>query len=257
LAENGVMRDSDPPAVHRSIRSYVLRQGRLTAAQARALAEVGPRFVLPFAPQTLDLDLLFGRHAPRTLEIGFGNGETTAAMALAQPERDFLAVEVHSPGVGALLRRLDALQLGNVRIVQHDVTEVLREMIPPGALDAVHVFFPDPWPKKRHHKRRLVQPPFVALLASRLAPGGVVHLATDWEDYARQMLAALSAEPLLVNTAPGFALRPETRPPTRFERRGERLGHGVWDLVFRRADRRAAPAPGCQGVAGGPEAANR
>jgi tRNA (guanine-N7-)-methyltransferase len=233
-----VMRDPDDRPPNRPIRSYVLRQGRLTQAQARALDVVGPRFRVPHAPEPLDLDAVFGRHAPRTLEIGFGNGETTAAMALAHPERDFLGVEVHAPGVGALLRQLDALDLENVRIVQHDAAEVLRDMIAPGALDGVHVFFPDPWPKQRHHKRRLVQPAFVALLASRLAPGGIVHLATDWEDYARQMLAVLTAEPSLDNTARDYAPRPESRPPTRFERRGERLGHGVWDLVFRRR-----PAP--------------
>jgi tRNA (guanine-N7-)-methyltransferase len=232
VVENGRMHDFQRP--QRPIRSYVLRQGRLTPAQARALNEVGPCFMVPFAPQPLDLDALFGRRAPRVLEIGFGNGETTAATAHAQPQVDFLGVEVHAPGVGALLLRLEALGLGNVRIVQHDAVEVLRDMIAPGALHAVHVFFPDPWPKHRHHKRRLVQPPLVALLASRLAPGGIVHLATDWEDYARRMLAVVSAEPLLVNTARDYAPRPETRPLTRFERRGERLGHGVWDLVFER-----------------------
>jgi tRNA (guanine-N7-)-methyltransferase len=226
------MHDAQRP--QRPIRSYVLRQGRLTNAQARALRQVGPRFMVPFAPQPLDLDALFGRRAPRILEIGFGNGETTAAMAQTQPEVDFLGVDVHAPGVGALLLRLQALGLGNVRIVQHDAAEVLRDMIAPGALNAVHVFFPDPWPKRRHHKRRLIQPPLVALLASRLAPGGIVHLATDWEDYAHQMLAVVSAEPLLANTARDYAPRPDTRPLTRFERRGERLGHGVWDLVFER-----------------------
>ena len=226
------MHDTEGPP--RPIRSYVLRHGRLTPAQARALQQVGPRFMVPFAPQPLDLDALFGRRAPRILEIGFGNGETTAAMAQIQPEVDFLGVDVHAPGVGALLLRLQALGLGNVRVVQHDAAEVLREMISPGALNAVHVFFPDPWPKRRHHKRRLIQPPLVALLASRLAPGGIVHLATDWEDYAHQMLAVASAEPLLANTARDYAPRPDTRPLTRFERRGERLGHGVWDLVFER-----------------------
>jgi tRNA (guanine-N7-)-methyltransferase len=221
-----------PP--NRPIRSYVLRQGRLTAAQARALEAVGPRFLVPYAGTPLALEAVFGRRAPCILEVGFGNGETIATMALAQPERDFLGVEVHAPGVGALLRRIDALGLDNVRLVQHDAAEVLRDMIAPAALNAVHVFFPDPWPKQRHHKRRLVQPAFVALLASRLAPGGIVHLATDWEDYARQMLAVLTAEPSLRNTVRDFAPRPDGRPPTRFERRGERLGHAVWDLVFRR-----------------------
>jgi tRNA (guanine-N7-)-methyltransferase len=173
-------------------------------------------------------------------EIGFGMGETTAAIAQAHPEIDYLGVEVHSPGVGSLLKRIDALGLTNVRIVQHDATEVVQHMLAPGTLDGVHVFFPDPWPKKRHHKRRLLQPPFVALLASRLKPGGLLHVATDWQDYAEQALAVLAAEPLLENTAAGFAPRPAHRPRTKFEQRGVKLGHGVWDLLFRRV---AAASP--------------
>jgi tRNA (guanine-N7-)-methyltransferase len=223
---------SDP--ARRSIRSYVLRQGRTTAAQARARALLGPVYGIPFAPAPIDLGRAFGRAAPKVLEIGFGMGETTAAIAAAHPEIDYLAVEVHSPGVGSLLNRLEGLGLTNVRIIQHDAVEVLEHMIAPGALDGVHLFFPDPWPKKRHHKRRLLQAPFVQLLASRLKPGGTIHAATDWEDYAHQILAVLAAEPALENTAAGFAARPASRPQTKFERRGIGLGHRVWDAVFRR-----------------------
>jgi tRNA (guanine-N7-)-methyltransferase len=223
---------SDP--ARRSIRSYVLRQGRTTAAQARARALLGPIYGIPFAPAPIDLDRAFGRAAPKVLEIGFGMGETTAAIAAAHPEIDYLAVEVHSPGVGSLLNRLEVLGLTNVRIIQHDALEVLEHMIAPGALDGVHLFFPDPWPKKRHHKRRLLQAPFVQLLASRLQPGGTIHAATDWEDYAHQILAVLAAEPALENTAAGFAARPASRPQTKFERRGIGLGHRVWDAVFRK-----------------------
>jgi tRNA (guanine-N7-)-methyltransferase len=221
-------------AERRSIRSYVLRQGRVTDAQARAFERLMPVYGIPFAPTPLDLDAAFGRRAPKILEIGFGMGETTAAIAQAHPENDYLGIEVHRPGVGALLRRIESLGLANVRVIQHDAVEVVEQMIAPGALDGVHVFFPDPWPKKRHHKRRLLQPAFVALLASRLKPGAYLHAATDWEDYAMQMLEVLAAEPSLVNTATGFAPRPESRPLTKFETRGTRLGHGVWDLVFRR-----------------------
>jgi tRNA (guanine-N7-)-methyltransferase len=225
----------------------VLRQGRITRAQARALAELAPRFVLPFVAAPVDLTAVFGREAPRTLEIGFGMGETTAETARAHPERDFIAVEVHSPGVGALLRRLQALALANVRVIQHDAVDVVRTMIAPETLDAVQIFFPDPWPKQRHHKRRLVQPPFAALLASRLKAGGMLHLATDWEDYAQQMLAVLSATPGLANPASGFAPRPATRPLTRFEQRGERMGHQVWDVVFHRVVTGAAsPSDGAR-----------
>jgi tRNA (guanine-N7-)-methyltransferase len=223
---------------HRHIRSYVLRQGRLTAAQARAHAQLMPRYGVPYATEPLDLDRVFGRSAPRVLEIGFGMGDTTAEIAAAHPGSDYLGVEVHTPGVGSLLNRIAALGLANVRVIQHDAVEVLERMIAPGALDGVHVFFPDPWPKKRHHKRRLVQPPLVALLASRMKPGGYFHVATDWEDYASQILEVLSAEPLLANTVNGFAPRPAYRPLTKFENRSLKLGHRVWDVIFRRGDTR-------------------
>jgi tRNA (guanine-N7-)-methyltransferase len=223
-----------PPERRAAVRSYVLRGGRLGPGQARALAELGPRFVLPFAPQPLDFDRIFGRCAPRVLEIGFGMGDATAQIAAALPATDFLGIEVHEAGVGALLKRIGEEGLANVRIVRHDAVEVVERMIAPGTLAGIHVFFPDPWPKKRHHKRRLLQPAFVALLASRLAPGGRLHCATDWQPYAEQMLQVLSAEPLLRNTAAGFAERPAVRPLTRFEQRGLKLGHGVWDLVFER-----------------------
>ena len=193
-----------------------------------------PRFGIAFAPARLDLDATFGRAAPKILEIGSGMGETTAEIAQTMPECDFLAVEVHAPGVGSLLKRIDELELGNVRIVQHDAVEVVERMIAPGALAGIHIFFPDPWPKRRHHKRRLLQPTFVHSLAMRLVKGGYLHVATDWEDYASAVLATLTAEPLLVNTAFEYAPRPAYRPLTKFERRGLKLGHGVWDLVFRR-----------------------
>lgn len=216
------------------IRSYVLRAGRVGSGQARALAEIGPRFVLPYEPRVLDLDAVFGRVAPRVLEIGFGMGEGLAEIAAAHPEIDYIGVEVHTPGVGALLKQIGERGLGNVRVIQHDAVEVLTAMLAPATLAGIHIFFPDPWHKKRHHKRRLIQAPLVALLASRLAPGGHLHLATDWQDYAEQMLAVLGAETRLQNTVSDYAPRPDTRPLTKFEQRGIRLGHGVWDLVFRR-----------------------
>ena len=214
------------------IRSFVLRAGRVGPGQARALAELGPQFLLPYQTQPLDLNHLFNRAAPKILEIGFGMGEGMADIAQAHPENDYLGVEVHTPGVGALLKQLGERGLSNVRIVQHDAVEVLSQMLPPASLDGAHIFFPDPWHKTRHHKRRLIQPPLVHLLASRLQPGGYLHLATDWEDYAVQMLDVLRAEPTLVNTATDYVPRPESRPLTKFEARGLRLGHGVWDLVF-------------------------
>jgi tRNA (guanine-N7-)-methyltransferase len=218
----------------RSIRSFVLRQGRVSNAQRRAFDALLPRYGIAFTARAQDLDAVFGRTAPKILEIGSGMGETTAAIAAAHPGSDYLAVEVHTPGVGSLLKRIAELELRNLRVVQHDAVEVLQEMIAPESLDGVHIFFPDPWPKKRHHKRRLLQPPFVALLASRLRRGGYLHVATDWEDYGRQILDVLSAEPALENTAGGFAERPATRPVTKFEQRGLALGHRVWDAVFRR-----------------------
>jgi len=222
------------PATIRPVRSYVLRGGRLGSGQARALAELGPRFVLPFTDSPVDAHVVFGRTAPLVVEVGFGMGQATAAIAAALPDHDFIGIEVHEAGVGALLQLIGQMQLANLRIVRHDAVEVLRSMVAPGSLAAVHVFFPDPWPKKRHWKRRLVQPPFVALAASRLAAGGTLHCATDWQPYAQQMLEVLGAEPLLANTTAGFAPRPAYRPETKFERRGLALGHGVWDLVFRR-----------------------
>ncbi len=225
-----------PPRDH--IRSFVLRQGRVSAAQARHHDEGMPKWGIPYRAAPLDLTAAFGRPVgdmrPKILEIGCGMGETTATIAAAHPENDYLGIEVHTPGVGSLLKEIATRELSNLRVIQHDAVEVVRDMIAPGALAGIHVFFPDPWPKKRHHKRRLIQPPFVALLASRLAPGGYFHCATDWEEYAQQMLEVLGAEPLLANTADGFAPRPDYRPQTKFETRGLRLGHGVWDVVFRR-----------------------
>ena len=212
----------------------MLRQGRISNAQRRAHAELLPVYGVAFSSASLELDRLFGRAAPKILEIGFGMGETTAAIAQQHPENDYLGVEVHTPGVGSLLARVAELRLTNVRVVQHDAVEVLERMIAPASLDGVHCFFPDPWPKKRHHKRRLIQPPFVALLASRMKPGALLHACTDWEDYAAQMLELLSAERALENTAAGYADRPATRPQTKFERRGLGLGHRVWDLIFRK-----------------------
>jgi len=219
------------------IRSFVVRAGRIGPGQARALATLAPRFVVPFAAAPVDFARVFGRDAPLAVEIGFGMGSATAAIAAATPDVDFIGIEVHPPGVGALLQRIDQQRLTNVRIVQHDAVEVLESMISPASLAAIHVFFPDPWHKKRHHKRRLIQAPFVRLLASRLAPGATLHCATDWLPYAEQMLAVLGAEPLLVNSAgDGFAPRPPSRPLTKFEQRGLDRGHGVRDLVFTRRD---------------------
>jgi tRNA (guanine-N7-)-methyltransferase len=222
--------------VQRPIRSFVMRAGRMTIGQARALEDLWPRFGVEYAPTPLDLDSLFGRRAARTLEIGFGNGEHLAALAAAHPERDYFGIEVHRPGVGHLLMLAATHNLANVRASAHDAVEVLREQIAPGSLDEVLVLFPDPWHKKRHHKRRLIQAPFVELLASRLAPGGVLRLATDWEEYALQMLEVMRGNPRFTNLSPtgDWMPRPEERAPTRFEKRGARLGHGVWDLAFRR-----------------------
>jgi len=222
------------PVHDRRVRSYVLRAGRMGTGQQRALRELAPRYVLPFTEHPLDAAAAFGRAAPLILEIGFGMGDATAAIAAASPQLNFLGVEVHPPGVGALLQHIDAQQLRNVRIVQHDAVAVLEHMLAPGSLAGAVVFFPDPWPKKRHHKRRLIQPAFVALLASRLASRATLHLATDWAPYAQQMLEVLSAEPALINSAPGFAPRPAYRPLTKFEQRGARLGQPAQDLVFRR-----------------------
>ena len=216
------------------IRSFSGRRGHVTAGQRSACERLLPRYGIDYRPARLDLAETFGRAAPVILEIGFGMGETTAAIAQARPDVNFLGVEVFAAGIGALALRADELQLANIRIVQHDAVEVVRDMLGANSLAGVHVFFPDPWPKKRHHKRRLIQPAFASLLASRLRPGGLLHCATDWEPYALHMLEVLSAEPLLANTCEGFAPRPETRPETKFERRGVRLGHEVRDLLFAR-----------------------
>lgn len=217
---------------HRPIRSYVLRQGRFSPAQQRAYTELMPRYGIAFAAALLDFPALFGRRAPVVVEIGSGMGETTTRIAVENPDIDYVAIEVHAPGVGSLLRQVADAGIANVRVVQHDAVEVLREMVPAGSLAAIHIFFPDPWPKKRHHKRRLLQPAFAALAASRLQPGGRLHFATDWQEYADHALAVLAATPTLRNTGAGFVARPAWRPETKFERRGMRLGHGVWDLVF-------------------------
>jgi tRNA (guanine-N7-)-methyltransferase len=220
-----------------AIRSYVLRAGRMGSGQIRALAELGPKFVLPYRAEPLDLATTFGRDAPTVLEIGFGMGDATAQISAHLPGSNFVGCEVHPPGVGALLQRIDERGLTNLRILQHDAVEVLDHMLAPGSLAGIHVFFPDPWHKKKHNKRRLIQPAFVARLASRLAPGGYLHCATDWQPYAEQMLEVLGGEPALVNTsAEGYAPRPDYRPLTKFEARGIRLGHGVWDLVFRKRE---------------------
>jgi len=223
----------------RHIRSFATRRGHVTAAQRRAYAELVPALGMPYGASLLDPAAIFGRTAPLVLEIGFGMGETTARIAAQCPQIDFLGVEVFVAGIGALARRVDEAGLGNVRIIEHDAVEVVRDMIAPASLHGVHIFFPDPWPKARHHKRRLVAQPFLAALVERLRRGGTLHCATDWQNYAEQMLAVLSAEPALRNLHPGYAPGPRSpwceRPQTKFHARGERLGHGVWDLVFEKA----------------------
>ncbi|MDD2608489.1 MAG: tRNA (guanosine(46)-N7)-methyltransferase TrmB [Giesbergeria sp.] len=232
--------DSAAPAgvaYPKTIKSFVRRAGRTTTGQTKAFAELGPRFILPYSPQPLDAPAAFGREAPLVLEIGFGMGEATAHIARVRPNDNFLCCEVHEPGVGALLKRIGEQDLHNIRIVQHDAVEVIDQMLPLASLDGIHIFFPDPWHKKKHNKRRLIQPPLVAKLAARLKPGGYLHCATDWQPYAEQMLHVLGMEPLLHNSsqqADGYALQPDYRPLTKFENRGLRLGHGVWDLVFLR-----------------------
>ena len=222
---------------HRPIRSYVLRTGRMTPSQERAFQEHWQNWGLEYSKRLLDVDAVFGRGGPRVLEIGFGMGDSLVEMAAAEPGNNFIGIEVHRPGVGRLLHSMAARGVVNIRVYCHDAVEVLRDCIAEQSLDTVQIFFPDPWHKKRHHKRRLIQPPFVDLLVSRLKPGGTLHLATDWENYAEQMMEVLTNSELLANSEPVgcFAPRPEHRPLTKFERRGERLGHGVWDLVFTRA----------------------
>jgi tRNA (guanine-N7-)-methyltransferase len=227
--------EHEPGATHRrTVRSFVRRGGRLTASQARALDTLWPRFGIEPPEAPLDLDALFGRHAPRTLEVGFGSGDNLAELAARHPERDYLGVEVHDPGIGRLLLLIERERLSNMRIARHDAVEVVASWLPPACLDEVLIFFPDPWHKKRHHKRRLVQPAFLEKLARVMARGARLHLATDWAPYAEQMLDVCNACPAFENAAEGggYARRPESRPLTRFERRGLRLGHEVFDLRY-------------------------
>ena len=221
-------------AYPKTIKSFVRRAGRTTTGQAKAFEDLGPRFLLKYQAAPLDAPAVFGRTAPLILEIGFVMCESTAHIARMRPDDNFLCCEVHEPGVGALLKRIGEHDITNIRILQHDAVEVIDHMLPLGSLDGVHVFFPDPWHKTKHNKRRLIQSPLVAKLAARLKPGGYLHCATDWQPYAEQMLEVLGQEPLLVNTAEGYAPQPEYRPLTKFENRGLRLGHGVWDIVFAR-----------------------
>jgi tRNA (guanine-N7-)-methyltransferase len=234
-----VTSDKDPSDVRlRGVRSFVLRAGRATAGQQRALAQLWPKYGIEFSPATLDLQTLFGRAAPRMLEIGFGAGEALLEFAGAHPEIDCIGIEVHRPGVGRLLLGAEAAALRNLRVICHDAVEVLQHQLPHASIALVHIFFPDPWPKKRHHKRRLIQPAFVELLANVIAPGGTLRLATDWEPYAQHMREVIDASPAFANVAAdaGFVARSAERTLTRFERRGQRLGHGVWDLEYRRTN---------------------
>lgn len=228
--------DATPAGHLRRIRSFVLREGRMTDAQQRAFDDYWSRFGVDVTDVTVDLDTLFGRRAPHVLEIGFGNGEALAWASEHDAQRDFIGIEVHGPGVGRLMNALAARDAHNVRVFRHDAVEVLERVIAPDALDEVRIWFPDPWHKKRHNKRRLIQPEFVALLATRMAPGGLLHLATDWQVYAEHMLAVMEAAPGWRNEiAPGqYAVKPAWRIETHFERRGLNLGHGVWDLLYRR-----------------------
>ena len=220
------------PPNHSHIKSFVRRAGRMSSAQENYFAEMMPKIGVVYQAAPIDLAAVYGRNNPKILEIGTGMGETTAKIADANRDNDYLGVEVHVPGVGALCKQIAERGLSNLRICHHDAVEVVRDMLPEASLDGIHVFFPDPWHKARHNKRRLIQPPFVALLASRLKPGGYFHCATDWEEYAHQMLEVLSGEPSLLNGSEGFAPRPDYRPLTKFENRGLRLGHGVWDVIF-------------------------
>jgi tRNA (guanine-N7-)-methyltransferase len=248
IEQNNISLDAEPTALPTSaagaapagvaypktIKSFVRRAGRTTTGQAKAFEDLGPRFLLNYQAAPLDAPAAFGRTAPLILEIGFGMGEATAHIARVRPDDNFLCCEVHEPGVGALLKRIGEHDITNIRILQHDAVEVIDHMLPLGTLDGVHVFFPDPWHKTKHNKRRLIQSPLVAKLAARLKPGGYLHCATDWQPYAEQMLEVLGQEPLLANTAEGYAPQPAYRPLTKFENRGLRLGHGVWDIVFTR-----------------------
>lgn len=226
-----------PPALpRRTVRSFVVRAGRMTVAQDRAWTELWPRYGIETSGEPVDFTVTFGRAAPLTLEVGFGNGESLLALAAAHPERDYVGIEVHRPGIGHLMLRAEELGLGNVRAICRDAVEVLQQCVAPGSLAELLLYFPDPWPKKRHHKRRIVQPAFVELVASRLRPGGVLRMATDWQPYAEHMLEVASGCAALRNESPdgSYVPRPESRPVTRFERRGHRLGHGTWDLAFSR-----------------------
>jgi tRNA (guanine-N7-)-methyltransferase len=233
-SDDNLRDERDVATNHRPIRSFVVRAGRMSPRQERGLTEGMKRFGIAYSPQVHDWHQVFGRQGPLILEIGFGMGQTTAEIAATQPATDFIAVEVHPPGVGNLCNLLDERALSNVRVIQHDAVEVLTHMIAPASLAGVHIYFPDPWHKKRHHKRRLIQPPLVSLLASRIAAGGYLHLATDWVPYAEHMLEVLSAEPLLTNSAENYASTPAWRPLTKFENRGIKLGHEVRDLLFYR-----------------------
>jgi tRNA (guanine-N7-)-methyltransferase len=231
------MSEKEPPEARmRGVRSFVLRSGRATAGQQRALAELWPKYGVEFSSTTLDLQALFGRTAPRMLEIGFGAGEALLEFATTHPEMDCIGIEVHRPGVGRLLLGAETASLRNLRVICHDAVEVLQQQLAPASIALVHIFFPDPWPKKRHHKRRLIRPPFVELLAKTIVPGGTLRLATDWEPYAQHMREVIDASAAFVNVAAdaGFVARSAERTLTRFERRGQRLGHGVWDLEYRR-----------------------
>lgn len=225
---------SQTPEHPRAIRSFVLRQGHMTAAQQRAIDTLWPRYGLDYRAEAIDLAQTFGRAAPKVLEIGFGMGTATAEIARRLPDTDFLAADVHGPGVGNLLKLIEEQSIANIRIMRHDAVEIVENMLADNSLDGIHIFFPDPWHKKRHHKRRLIQAPFVAKLLPKLKSGGYIHLATDWEEYAAQMLDVLHAFPELENTAADYAPTPAYRPETKFEARGKRLGHGVWDLVFKK-----------------------
>lgn len=220
----------------RTIRSFVRREGRLTSAQERALETLWPIYGIEFSDKSLDFAAIFDRSAPITLEIGFGNGASLTQMTAASPEQNFIGIEVHRPGVGNLLQQLEQENLTNVRVICYDAVEVLQQMIPPTSLDRIQIFFPDPWPKKKHHKRRLIQSSFINLLATRIKPNGILHLATDWQNYAEQMLEVLTASSDFINTAPAndYLPRPDYRPLTKFEQRGQHLGHGVRDLIFQR-----------------------
>ncbi|WP_373796039.1 tRNA (guanosine(46)-N7)-methyltransferase TrmB [Neisseria dentiae] len=230
-------RDAETAEQHkRSIRSFVLRQGHMTAAQQRAIDTLWPQFGLDYRAESADLNAAFGRTNPKVLEIGFGMGTATVEIAKRLPQTDFLAIDVHGPGVGNILKLIEEENVANIRVMRHDAVEVVENMLADGSLDGIHIFFPDPWHKKRHNKRRLIQTPFVAKLLPKLKSGGYIHLATDWEEYAVQMLEVLNGFESLQNTAADYAPTPDYRPETKFEARGKRLGHGVWDLVFVRKD---------------------